>query len=80
MKRKILAILSNRFSRSQPARFIELLCKPDGTILKETPLKRVPRAAIYEEVWENDEGKTELSSCTRIKRKYRHPLQKPGKS
>lgn len=76
MKRKVLVILSNRFTPSRPARYIELDCKPDGSILKETPLKRAPKKPEYDEVWENDEGRTELSSCHRIKRKYNHALQK----
>ena len=77
MKRKILVILSNRFSRSQKPRFLELDCTADGTISKERPLRAQPRKALYDEVWENDEGKTSLSSCTRMKRKYRHALEKP---
>ena len=76
MKRKILVILSNRLSPSQKARYLELDCKSDGTILEERPLKREPQAAAYDEVWENDEGKDELKFCHRIKRLYRHPLQK----
>ncbi len=78
MKRKVLVILSNRFTPLKPARYMELECKPDGSILTETALKRVPKKAVYDEVWENDEGRTELSSCHRIKRKYDHPLQKKG--
>ena len=74
--RKVLVILRNRLSPSQKARYIELDCKSDGTILKEHPLKREPQEAIYEEVWENDEGKDELKFCHRIKRIYRHSLQK----
>ncbi|MCL5099072.1 MAG: hypothetical protein M1608_16360 [Candidatus Omnitrophica bacterium] len=75
-KRKILVILSNRFSPSQPARYVELDCKSDGTILEERPLKKQPREACYDEVWRNDEGKDLLQYCTRIKRIYRHPLEK----
>jgi len=75
-KRKVLVILSNRFSRTLKPRFLELDCKADGTIIKEAPIKSQPRKAIYDEVWENDEGKTSLDSCTRIKRKYRHALEK----
>ena len=76
MKRKILVILSNRLNRSQKARFLELECKNDGTILKEVPLRRPPREPRYDEVWENDDGKTAISSCASFKRKYRHPLEK----
>ena len=74
--RKVLVILSNRFTPLKPAKYIELECKSDGTILKETTLKRAPKKPIYDEVWENDDGKTSLDSCTRIKKKYNHPLQK----
>ena len=76
MKRKILIILSNRWNRSQKARFLELDCDPEGNILKERPLRAQPREAKYHEVWENDEGRTEFASCHRFKRKYGHKLQK----
>lgn len=78
MKRKILVILSNRFSPTQKARFLEVECKPDGSILSQKSLRARPRQPTYDEVWENDEGKDSLDSCTRIKRKYRHALQKPA--
>lgn len=76
MKRTILVILSNRLYPTQQARFLELDCKADGTILEERKLKSQPRTARYDEVWENDEGKDTLQFCNRIKRKYRHPLEK----
>lgn len=76
MKRKVLVILSNRFNKNQPAKYVELDTQADGSILEETVLKRAPKKPVYDEVWENDEGRTELSSCNRIKRKYDHPLQK----
>ena len=76
MKRKILVILSNRLDRSQKSRFVELDCDDKGNILKERSLRRAPRQPRYHEVWENDDGKTALSSCYRLKRKYRHPLEK----
>ena len=75
-KRKVLVILSNRWNRSQKPRFIELDCDEKGTILKERPLRGKPGKAAYDEVWENDEGKTALSSAYRIKRKYGHPLER----
>lgn len=71
-----MVILSNRFNRNQKLRFIELDCDDKGNILAEHPLRRTPRKPVYHEVWENDEGKTALSSCFRLKRKYRHPLEK----
>ena len=37
------------------------------------------KKAAYDEVWENDEGKSSFDSCTRMKRKYRHALEKPRK-
>jgi hypothetical protein len=76
MKRKILVILSNRVSPTQKARFLELDCDDKGTILKERPLPRRPGEPRYDEVWENDEGRTSLGSCHRLKRRYRHPLEK----
>jgi hypothetical protein len=75
-KRKILVILSNRLNPSQKARFVELDCDDKGNILKEKPLRRPPREPLYHEVWESDQGKTSLSSSYRMKRKYRHPLEK----
>ena len=77
MKRKVLIILSNRLSRSQKVRYIELDCDEKGTILKERPLRSQPREPRYHEVWENDDGKTDFGSCHSFKRKYRHALEKP---
>jgi hypothetical protein len=77
MKRKILVILSNRLNLNQKVKFLELDCDDKGNILKEQPLRSKPRQPLYDEVWENDEGKTDMSSCHRFKRKYRHPLEKP---
>ena len=75
-ERKILVILSNRLDRSQKPRFFELDCDDEGNILKETPRRGQPRQPKFDEVWENDDGKTAISSCNRFKRKYRHPLEK----
>ncbi len=75
--RKILVILSNRLNRSQKPRYLEVDCDDKGNILKEHRLPRPPREARYHEVWENDDGKTEMSSCNSFKRKYRHRLEKP---
>ena len=75
--RNVLVILSNRYLPSQPARYIELVCKSDGTILEERPLKGKPREARFDEVWQNDENKKTVADCTRIKRFYRHALEKP---
>ncbi len=76
MKRKILVILSNRWNKSQKPRYLELDADNKGTILKERALRSQPRKPTYDEVWENDEGKNTLASCNRIKRKYRHSLEK----
>jgi hypothetical protein len=71
---KVLVILSNRFTPLKTPRYIEIICEPDGTILQETPLRRAPRAPDFDEVWENDDGKTSLDSCTRMRRHYKHPF------
>ncbi len=80
MKRTILVILSNRVSPSQKPRFFELDCDSKGNILAERKLRAEPRKPRYDEVWENDEGRHEVSSCHRIKRRYSHALQKPVKA
>jgi hypothetical protein len=77
-KRKILVILSNRLNPRQKPRFVELDCDHKGNIIKEHPLRRQPREPRYHEVWESDEGRMALSSSYRLKRKYRHPLEKPA--
>ncbi len=76
MKRKVLIILKNRWNRSQTPRFIELDCDAEGNIHKEHPLRSEPREPRYDEVWENDEGRTEFASCHRFQRLYTHKLQK----
>jgi hypothetical protein len=53
-------------------------CEEDGQILAEEVLAAQPTEARYDEVWENDEGRTSFSSCNRFKRRYRHALEKPG--
>jgi hypothetical protein len=77
MKRKVLVILSNRLNRSAKPRFIELVCDEEGNILKERALRSRPGEPRYDEVWENDDGKTDFTSCHSFKRKYGHALQKP---
>lgn len=77
MKRKVLVILSNRLNRNEKIRHVEVDCDDKGNILKEHPLRGRPKKAIYDEVWENDDGKKEMSSCRSFKRKYRHALEKP---
>jgi len=77
MKRKVLIILSNRWNRNQKLKFLELDCDREGTILKERSLRSEPRRPRYDEVWENDEGRTEFGSCHKFKRRYGHKLQKP---
>lgn len=77
MKRKILVILSNRWNRNQKPRFLELVCDAEGNILKQRPLRGPPSEPRYHEVWENDEGRTDFTSCHSFRRKYGHKLQKP---
>src|SRR2546427_9934727 len=76
MRRKILIILSNRLSPTQKPRWLELDSDEKGNIHKQRPLRAQPGEARYDEVWENDEGRTEFASCYRFKRKYGHKLQK----
>jgi hypothetical protein len=75
-KRKVLVILSNRLNRNQEVRFLELDCDDKGNVLKEKSLRAEPREARFDEVWENDEGKPDMSTCHRFKRKYRHKLER----
>jgi hypothetical protein len=77
MKRKVLVILSNRLNRFQKPQLIELECDEEGNILKQRALRSQPRDPRFDEVWENDDGKTDFASCHSFKRKYGHPLQKP---
>jgi hypothetical protein len=77
MKRTVLVILSNRWNRNQKPRFLELNCDAEGNILKQRALRAQPLQPRYDEVWENDEGRTEFEACHRFKRKYGHKLQKP---
>ncbi len=77
LKRKILVILSNRLNRSQKPCCFELDCDDKGNILQQRPLRAQPKEARFDEVWENDEGKTDIASTHRFKRKYRHPLERP---
>jgi hypothetical protein len=74
--RTVLVILLNRFIRSVKPIYIEVASDEKGNILNERQLKSEPKKAIYDEVWENDDGKTEISSCNHFKRKYRHALEK----
>ena len=77
MKRTVLVILSNRLNHFQKPRFIEVRCDEQGNILKQRALRSRPREPRFDEVWENDDGKTDFSSCHSFKRKYGHRLQKP---
>ena len=74
----VLVILSNRLDPSWKNRYYEIDSQKDGTVVKEVILKRTPTKPAYDEVWENDDGKTDLDSCTRMKRHYKHPLLKPA--
>ena len=74
--RKVLVILSNRFRPLEEPRFLEILCRPDGTILEEKALRGRPTKPVYDEVWENNDARQSLDSCRSVKRHYRHPLLK----
>ncbi len=76
MKRRVLVILSNRFTPLRKPRYFEIVCTEDGTVLSEKALKALPKKTIYDEVWENTDGKTEIDTCTRMSRRYRHKLLK----
>jgi hypothetical protein len=76
MKRTVLVILSNRLNYFAKQRFIEVKCDDEGNILKQRSLRSQPKEARFDEVWENDEGKTDFASCHSFKRKYGHALQK----
>ena len=76
MKRKILVIFSNRWNRNQKLKYLELDCDAEGNIFKERTLRAAPRQARYDEVWENDEGRTDFAACHRFKRRYGHKLQR----
>jgi hypothetical protein len=80
MTRKVLTILSNRFTPTKTPIYLELDCKSDGTIVKETRLRALPRNAAYDEVWENNDGKNSLDSCTRMKKHYKHKLLRATKA
>jgi hypothetical protein len=71
----VLVILSNRLDPKWRTRYYQIHSKPDGTVLREVELKRRP-ASEFDEVWENDDGRTSIDSCTRMRRHYKHPLIK----
>ena len=69
-------MLSNRFNRSQKPKVFELKCDDEGNILKQKPLRAVPAESRFDEVWENNEGKTSMDACHSFSRKYGHKLQR----
>ena len=75
-KRKTLVILSNRLDRTHKTRFIELTTDDQGNVHREKPLRSQPRKPAYDEVWENDDGKTDWTACNSFKKKYPHPLER----
>lgn len=75
-RRNVLVILSNRLNYFQAKRYVEIECDEEGNILKEKKLRTEPAEARFDEVWENDEGRTEIASTHRFKRKYGHKLQR----
>ena len=76
MKRTVLIILSNRLAPLEPVKHVEIVCDDDGSVLSQRKLRSVPAKAIYDEVWQNDEGRTSFDSTFRFKRRYGHRLQK----
>lgn len=76
MKRTVLVILSDRLNRLAKPRVFELDCDDSGQILAERKLRAMPRKPGYDEVWENDEGKTDVATCHRFKKHYGHALLK----
>lgn len=74
--RKVLVILSNRWDRNQKLRYFEIDANANGDMVKERSLRSEPKEPVYDEVWENDEGKTDIASCNRFRRKYPHKLEK----
>ena len=78
--RTVLVILHNRWNRNQKPVHLEVKCDEAGTVLNERRLRTQPREPRYDEVWENDEGRTEFAACHRFKRLYGHKLQKPKKT
>ena len=75
--RTILVILRNRFDPFQKPIYLEVKADDQGTILEQKRLRAEPKEPRFDEVWENDEGRKDLDSCTRIKRIYRHRLERP---
>ena len=74
--RDVLVILSNRLDKFHKLKFFELKADDEGTILKQQKLRAAPSKAVYDEVWENDEGRSDLESCNRFARRYGHKLQR----
>jgi len=77
MKRKVLVILSNRWNPAQKAHYLEIECDEEGSVLRERKLRSLPAKSIYDEVWQNDEGKMDFAASHKFSRKYGHKLQKP---
>ena len=78
MPRTILVILSNRFNRTAAPLYFEIDCEDNGDILDERLLPEAPESAGYAEVWENDEGRSSIDDCVRMRRHYKHKYLKPA--
>ncbi len=74
--RKVLVIFSNRLNRLEKPHFLEIECNDKGDVLSEHKLRAEPKGPIYDEIWENDDGKTDFASCHNFKRKFGHKLQR----
>jgi hypothetical protein len=74
--RNVLVILSNRLNKFHKVKFVELEADDEGTILKEKALRSEPKKPVYDEVWENDDGRSSVALCNRFKKRYGHKLQR----
>ena len=52
-------------------------CDEQGSVLSERKLRSEPRKAVYDEVWQNNEGKMDFAASHKFSRLYGHKLQKP---
>ncbi|MPN05232.1 hypothetical protein SDC9_152482 [bioreactor metagenome] len=76
MNRTVLVVLSNRLDRLVKPIYLQIECNDLGDILSERKLRSEPKQPIFDEIWENDEGRKDLDSCRNFKRKFGHKLQK----
>jgi len=75
-KKHYLTISFNEFYPEKPCSYTEVVCDPDGDLVEEIELKRAPRAARFDAVFENACGHVNHWNAHRSKRVYGHRLQK----